>query len=183
MPASSGCRPRQSHASSVRPRRCESAFSLVDLLENGEYVARQHFYDKPDRTEDILGVWASAASTMRAYFGRAAAPTGPTLGCRRRCARPALTSLLCRRSRRGRQSISYAPMARPSGARDPAGSAPPVVQAGRRKTELVGGGGALVRQQSECSGRRGGGLMRQFLWRGHDKQQHRTGRSRDGDVP
>jgi xylose isomerase len=52
-----------------------SAFFLVDLLENGSYgggVAGydgpRHFDYKPLRTEDIDGVWASAASNMRTYL-------------------------------------------------------------------------------------------------------------------
>jgi xylose isomerase len=52
-----------------------SAFFLVDLLENGSYgggVAGydgpRHFDYKPLRTEDVDGVWASAASNMRTYL-------------------------------------------------------------------------------------------------------------------
>jgi len=36
-------------------QRCESAFSLIDLLENAEYGARQHFDDKPGRAGRHLG--------------------------------------------------------------------------------------------------------------------------------
>ena len=48
-----------------------NAFFLVDLLENGgpdggpAYDGPRHFDYKPSRTEDIDGVWASAAANMR----------------------------------------------------------------------------------------------------------------------
>jgi xylose isomerase len=45
-----------------------NAFSLVDLLENGGYEGPRHFDYKPLRTEDIDGVWASAAANMRTYL-------------------------------------------------------------------------------------------------------------------
>ncbi|HTI24744.1 MAG TPA: xylose isomerase [Kutzneria sp.] len=45
-----------------------SAFFLVDLLENGGYDGPRHFDYKPLRTEDIDGVWASAAANMRTYL-------------------------------------------------------------------------------------------------------------------
>jgi xylose isomerase len=51
-----------------------NAFSLVDLLENGgpnggaAYDGPRHFDYKPSRTEDITGVWASAAANMRMYL-------------------------------------------------------------------------------------------------------------------
>jgi xylose isomerase len=45
-----------------------SAFFLVDLLENGGYEGPRHFDYKPLRTEDITGVWASAAANMRTYL-------------------------------------------------------------------------------------------------------------------
>jgi xylose isomerase len=51
-----------------------SAFFLVDLLENGgagggpAYDGPRHFDYKPMRTEDIAGVWASAAANMRTYL-------------------------------------------------------------------------------------------------------------------
>ena len=49
-----------------------NAFSLVDLLENGAGAARydgpRHFDYKPLRTEDVDGVWASAAANMRTYL-------------------------------------------------------------------------------------------------------------------
>jgi len=51
-----------------------SAFFLVDLLENGApeggvtYDGPRHFDYKPMRTEDIDGVWASAAANMRTYL-------------------------------------------------------------------------------------------------------------------
>jgi xylose isomerase len=51
-----------------------NAFFLVDLLENGapgggpSYDGPRHFDYKPARTEDINGVWASAAANMRTYL-------------------------------------------------------------------------------------------------------------------
>jgi xylose isomerase len=51
-----------------------SAFFLVDLLENGgpgggpAYGGPRHFDYKPLRTEDLDGVWASAAANMRTYL-------------------------------------------------------------------------------------------------------------------
>ncbi len=51
-----------------------SAFFLVDLLENGgpqgasPYDGPRHFDYKPLRTEDISGVWSSAADNMRTYL-------------------------------------------------------------------------------------------------------------------
>ena len=52
----------------------QNAFSLVDLLENGgpaggpSYDGPRHFDYKPSRTEDIDGVWDSAAANMRTYL-------------------------------------------------------------------------------------------------------------------
>ncbi|NUR59187.1 MAG: xylose isomerase [Catenulispora sp.] len=45
-----------------------NAFFLVDLLENGGYEGPRHFDYKPSRTEDITGVWQSAAANMRTYL-------------------------------------------------------------------------------------------------------------------
>ncbi|HEY2057310.1 MAG TPA: xylose isomerase, partial [Amycolatopsis sp.] len=45
-----------------------SAFFLVDLLEQAGYAGPRHFDYKPLRTEDIDGVWASAAANMRTYL-------------------------------------------------------------------------------------------------------------------
>ncbi len=51
-----------------------SAFSTVDLLEHGfpgggpTYDGPRHFDYKPNRTEDMDGVWASAAANMRSYL-------------------------------------------------------------------------------------------------------------------
>ena len=51
-----------------------NAFSLVDLIENGApgggpaYDGPRHFDYKPLRTEDIAGVWASAAANMSTYL-------------------------------------------------------------------------------------------------------------------
>jgi len=50
-----------------------NAFALVDLLEFGglnggpAYDGPRHFDYKPARTEDVTGVWASAAANMRMY--------------------------------------------------------------------------------------------------------------------
>jgi xylose isomerase len=44
------------------------AFSLVDLLEQHGYDGPRHFDYKPSRTEDLDGVWASAAANMRTYL-------------------------------------------------------------------------------------------------------------------
>lgn len=45
-----------------------NAFFLVDLLEfDGAYTGPRHFDYKPSRTEDMAGVWASAAANMRTY--------------------------------------------------------------------------------------------------------------------
>jgi xylose isomerase len=50
-----------------------SAFGTVDLLENGfpgggpTYSGPRHFDYKPSRTEDLAGVWESAAANMRMY--------------------------------------------------------------------------------------------------------------------
>ncbi len=51
-----------------------NAFALVDLLENGgvdggpTYSGPRHFDYKPSRTEDVAGVWVSAAANMRMYL-------------------------------------------------------------------------------------------------------------------
>lgn len=51
-----------------------NAFTLVDLLEHGApgggpcYEGPRHFDYKPLRTEDVAGVWASAAANMRTYL-------------------------------------------------------------------------------------------------------------------
>ncbi len=45
-----------------------NAFSLVDLLETAGYEGPRHFDYKPSRTEDISGVWDSAAANMRMYL-------------------------------------------------------------------------------------------------------------------
>lgn len=50
-----------------------SAFFTVDLLENGfpgggpRYEGPRHFDYKPSRTEDMEGVWVSAAANMKTY--------------------------------------------------------------------------------------------------------------------
>ncbi|GAA3221903.1 xylose isomerase [Pseudonocardia petroleophila] len=51
-----------------------NAFSLVDLIEHGApgggpaYDGPRHFDYKPLRTEDVTGVWDSAAANMRTYL-------------------------------------------------------------------------------------------------------------------
>jgi len=45
-----------------------NAFFLVDLLERSDYDGPRHFDYKPMRTEDVTGVWASAAANMRTYI-------------------------------------------------------------------------------------------------------------------
>jgi xylose isomerase len=45
-----------------------NAFALVDLLETGGYDGPRHFDYKPSRTEDMAGVWDSAAANMRTYL-------------------------------------------------------------------------------------------------------------------
>ncbi|GIJ80805.1 xylose isomerase [Micromonospora phaseoli] len=51
-----------------------NAFALVDLLEHGgpgggpAYDGPRHFDYKPSRTEDLDGVWASAAANMSTYL-------------------------------------------------------------------------------------------------------------------
>ena len=45
-----------------------NAFFLVDLLETAGYAGPKHFDYKPLRTEDMEGVWASAAANMRTYL-------------------------------------------------------------------------------------------------------------------
>ncbi|MET7705147.1 xylose isomerase [Micromonospora sp. NPDC005413] len=51
-----------------------NSFALVDLLENGgpnggpTYDGPRHFDYKPSRTEDMDGVWASAAANMATYL-------------------------------------------------------------------------------------------------------------------
>jgi xylose isomerase len=44
------------------------AFALVDLLETNGYDGPRHFDYKPLRTEDVDGVWVSAAANMRTYL-------------------------------------------------------------------------------------------------------------------
>jgi xylose isomerase len=44
------------------------AFWTVDVLESGGYQGPRHFDFKPPRTEDLNGVWESAAACMRNYL-------------------------------------------------------------------------------------------------------------------
>ena len=51
----------------ARRRDCRGAFWTVDLLESGGYQGPRHFDFKPPRTEDLDGVWASAAARGMAF--------------------------------------------------------------------------------------------------------------------
>ena len=95
-----------------------SAFFLVDLLEtaasNGPaYEGPRHFDYKPLRTEDIDGVWVSAAANMRTYLllkERAAAfRADPEV--QRRSPRPGSPSSRRRRSARARATPTCSPTA------------------------------------------------------------------------
>jgi xylose isomerase len=44
------------------------AFWTVDTLESGGYTGPRHFDYKPPRTEDMAGVWDTAAACMRTYL-------------------------------------------------------------------------------------------------------------------
>jgi xylose isomerase len=44
------------------------AFWTVDILESGGYQGPRHFDFKPPRTEDMEGVWESAAACMHNYL-------------------------------------------------------------------------------------------------------------------
>jgi len=44
------------------------AFWTVDIIESGGYDGPRHFDYKPPRTEDLDGVWVSAAACMRNYL-------------------------------------------------------------------------------------------------------------------
>jgi xylose isomerase len=44
------------------------AFWTVDALETGGYTGPRHFDYKPPRTEDMAGVWETAAACMRNYL-------------------------------------------------------------------------------------------------------------------
>jgi xylose isomerase len=44
------------------------AFWTVDILESGGYEGPRHFDFKPPRTEDMDGVWDSAAACMHNYL-------------------------------------------------------------------------------------------------------------------
>lgn len=44
------------------------SFWTVDILESGGYDGPRHFDYKPPRTEDMDGVWVSAAANMRNYL-------------------------------------------------------------------------------------------------------------------
>ena len=97
----------------------QSAFSLVDLLENGgpdggpAYDGPRHFDYKPSRTEDITGVWDSAAANMRTYLlSRSALPhSAPIPRCRKRSRPPASRRSTSRRSVLAKATNSCSPTA------------------------------------------------------------------------
>jgi xylose isomerase len=98
------------------------AFSLVDLLEHGGPAAvrpttgPRHFDYKPLRTEDLDGVWASAAANMQTYLllkeRRQAYRADPR--CRRRSPPAARRSSPCRPAARASRSTTCSPTAAPS---------------------------------------------------------------------
>ena len=58
------------------------AFWTVDILESGGYEGPRHFDFKPPRTEDMDGVWESAAACMRNYLAAARPDSGVPRGSR-----------------------------------------------------------------------------------------------------
>ena len=83
------------------------AFWTVDIVENGGYDGPRHFDFKPPRTEDMDGVWASAAGCMRNYLilreKVARLPRRPR-GAGRRCRPRASTSSAVPDAGRGRDA-------------------------------------------------------------------------------
>ena len=82
------------------------AFWTVDILESGGYEGPRHFDFKPPRTEDMDGVWASAAGCIRNYLllrsrTRAAFRADPQK-CRRHCVAARLDQLAQTNARSGR---------------------------------------------------------------------------------
>ena len=100
-----------------------SAFFLVDLLENGgpgggpAYDGPRHFDFKPQRTEDMVGVWESAASNMTTYLllkGAGAGVPRRTRRCAPRLWRARSPSFRSRPSPQERRRRSSAPTSTPS---------------------------------------------------------------------
>src|SRR5256886_8792703 len=52
----------------LRAGNLTGAFWTVDTLESGGYQGPRHFDYKPPRTEDVAGVWETAAACMRNYL-------------------------------------------------------------------------------------------------------------------
>ena len=88
------------------PATCAARSGPVDILESGGYDGPRHFDFKPPRTEDIDGVWASAAGCMRNYLilkdKAAAFRADPEVaaGAARRAGRPSCRADAGRRARR-----------------------------------------------------------------------------------
>src|SRR5829696_7516313 len=61
-------RPALGPGAAVRAANARGAFWTVHILECGGYDGTRHFDFKPPRTEDLDGVWASAAGCMRNYL-------------------------------------------------------------------------------------------------------------------
>ena len=128
-----------------------NAFFLVDLLENGgpdggpAYDGPRHFDYKPLRTEDIDGVWASAAANMRTYLllkERAAAF---------RADPEVQAALAARRRRRARRSRRWR-RARPTRTCWPTGRAFEDFDAGRgRPRAATASSGSTSSPSSTCS--------------------------------
>lgn len=119
-----------------------SAFFTVDLLENGfpsggpRYEGPRHFDYKPSRTEDIEGVWASAAANMESY------------------------TLLAERARAFRADPEVQEAMQASGIVE---LATPTLDEGESAASLLEGGGDLgteIAQESERLAERGYGHVR-----------------------
>ncbi len=116
-----------------------NAFFTVDLLENGapgggpSYTGPRHFDYKPSRTEDIDGVWASAAANMRMYL------------------------LLKERAAAYRADPEVQEAFATSGVGD---LAQPTLADGESLSDLIGDAAAYENYDPEVAGRRGYGFVR-----------------------
>ncbi len=110
-----------------------NAFSLVDLLETAGYEGPRHFDYKPSRTEDITGVWASAAANMRTYL------------------------LLKERAAAFRADPEVTEAMAAAGVAD---LAEPTLNAGETYTELLADRSAFEDFDPDAAGRRGYGFVR-----------------------
>ena len=110
-----------------------NAFSLVDLLETAGYEGPRHFDYKPSRTEDIEGVWVSAAANMRVYL------------------------LLKERAAAFRADPEVAEAMAAAGVAD---LAEPTLNAGETYTELLADRSAFEDFDPDAAGRRGYGFVR-----------------------